>query len=174
MISEHPTWSIIDSSKLDDWIDCPRKYFFCHILGWRIDEPAHDLYFGNAWRIAREYQLIHGYDDVKGAFLAFMEFYRKEFPQETDEIYRPKDPEAVGLALVKFANERQSDLTENELLYTEISGTVPITEDGKVLHYRMDSIMRRMADEKIFSWDHKSTKKFSRQWRENFHLSIQN
>lgn len=177
MINSHPTWQIMDSSKLDTALDCRRQFFFQHILGWRVDKPNHDLYFGNAWHIAREYQLIHGYDDIKGAFLAFMDFYRKEFSQESDEIYRPKDPEAVGLALVKFANERQDDLRDNELLYTEISGTVPITEDGKVLHYRMDSVLRRKENDKIFSWDHKSATEKSmnyRGWEEKFYLSIQN
>ena len=81
---------------------------------------------------------------------------------------------AVGMALTKFANERGKDLEHNELLYTEISGTVPITEDGKVLHFRMDSVLRRKEDGKIFSWDHKSAKSFNRQWEEKFHLSVQN
>jgi len=174
MIEEHLTWQILDSSKLDTYLDCPRKYFYEYILGWRRDAPAHDLYFGNAWHIAREYQLIHGYGDVKGAYAAFLDFYRKEFPESTDEIYRPKDPMGVVFALTKFSKERQSDLVENELLYSEISGTVPIDEKGRVLHYRMDSVMRRKEDDKIFSWDHKSAKRFSRQWAEKFHLSIQN
>ena len=174
MISLHPATEIRDSSKLDTALDCKRLYFFQHILGWRIDKPNHDLYFGNAWHVAREFQLIHGYDDVQGAFMAFMDFYRKEFSEETDEIFRPKDPIAVGQALLKYSLERKGDLTENELLYTEISGSVPITEDGKVLYYRMDSVLRNKESGKIFSWDHKSAKRFSRQWEEKFYLSIQN
>jgi len=172
-IAEHPTWAIRDSSKLDVYLECPRKYFFEHILGWRIDKPAHDLYFGESWHKAREHQLIHGYGDVKGAYLAFIKHYRKEFDQETDELYQPKDPMAVGEALLKFANERGSDLVENELIQTETSGSVPVDED-RILYYRMDSVLRRKEDGKVFSWDHKSAKKFSRQWSEKFYLSIQN
>ena len=173
MIPEHPTHSILDSSKLDTYYDCPRKFFYEYILGWRVNRPNHDLYFGNAWHVAREYQLIHGYEDIKGAYTAFIEFYRKEFPQETDDMYRPKDPSGVGYALLKYAKERQSDLVDNELLYTEISGTVPIDQEGRILHYRMDSILRRRSDGKIFSLDHKSAKRFSRQWSEKFFLSVQ-
>ena len=174
ILPNQPTWKVIDSSKIDTWLDCHRQYFYTYILGWRVDKPSHDLYFGNAWHIAREHQLINGYDDVQGAYAAFMDFYREEFPEETDNIFRPKDPMAVVFALSQFAKQYKSDLSENELLYSEVSGTVPINMAGRVLHYRMDSVMRRKADEKIFSWDHKSAKSFSRTWAEKFHLSVQN
>ena len=170
---ERPTWKIKDSSKLEDYQECPRKFFFTHILGWKSESPAHDIYFGESWHKAREYQLIHGYDDVSGAYLAFINHYRLEFAPETDEIYCPKDPMAVAKALTKFADERQSDLIENELLLTETSGTVPVGEN-RFLHYRMDSVLKRKEDGKIFSWDHKSAKRFNRQWAEKFFLSIQN
>jgi len=178
-LQEKPEWSIIDSSKLTNFLECPRKYFYEHILGWRVDAPKHDAYFGESWHKAREYQLLNGYEDVKGAYDAFIEYYRKEFDEDTDELYRPKDPTAALHGLMRLAEERSNDLEENEVVtidgkkMTEISGTVPIS-DNKVIHYRMDSIMRRKEDGKIFSWDHKTTKRFSRQWRENFHLSIQN
>lgn len=175
MITEQPTWSIKDSSKLSDWLDCPRMYFFKHMLGWQVDRPNHDTYFGECWHRAREHQLLHGYEDVEGAYLAFINHYRKEFPPETDDLYRPKDPIAVGMALQKFAEERPNDLVDNEALFTEISGTVPVDEKGRVLHYRMDSILKRY-DDKIFSWDHKSASEKSmnyRYWAEDFFLSIQ-
>jgi hypothetical protein len=173
IIEEQPTWQIIDSSKLDTYLDCPRKYFFEHMLGWRVDRPAHDLWFGESWHRAREYQLLNGYFEIQGAFDTFMNYYRQEFDPETDELYTPKDPMGVLNALIKFSEERQKDLIENEVLFTEISGTVPIAAD-RVIHYRMDTIMRRKEDGKIFSWDHKSAKRFSRQWSEKFHLSVQN
>jgi len=173
MLTENPVWNIRDSSKLDVFIECNRKYFFEHILGWQPEAPRHDLYFGDSWHRAREYQLLHGYSEFDGAYNAFMEHYRKEFDPETDEMYRPKDPANVLSALIKFAEERQSDMEENEVLLTETSGTVPVDEK-RVLHYRMDSVLRRREDGKIFSWDHKSTKRFSRQWEESFFLSIQN
>ena len=172
-LPEQPTWKIRDSSKLDTYQECPRKYFFEHILGWRSESPAHDLYFGESWHKAREWQLIRGYEDIEGAYTAFISYYRLKFPPETDELYCPKDPMAVGFALNKFRDERMSDLTENELLLTETSGTVPVAEN-RFLHYRMDSVLREKEEGRVFSWDHKSAKKFSRQWSEKFFLSIQN
>ena len=173
LINSHLTHEILDSSKIKTFNDCNRQFFYEYILGWRLDRPNHDLYFGNAWHIAREHQLIHGYEDVAGAYTAFINFYRKEFPVETDELYQPKDPMGVAVALNKFADQRRSDLIENELLYTEISGTVPINEKGRVLHYRMDSILRNKESGKIFSWDHKSAKQFGRMWEDDFALSVQ-
>jgi hypothetical protein len=173
-IPEHPTWHILDSSKLST--DCWRKLFYEYILGWRPDTPEHHLYFGNAWHIAREHQLLHGYDDVQGAYAAFIDYYRQRFSESTDDLFRPKDPMAVALALTKFAQERSRDLIDNKLLYTEISGTVPIDEK-RVLHYRMDSVLERCEDGRIFSWDHKSATEKSMNypwWEKNFFLGLQN
>jgi len=179
---ERPTWSIRDSSKLDDYIACHRKYFYAHVLGWRMDIPAHDLHFGTCWHLAREHQLLYGYDDIEGAYAKFLAEYRKVFDPDTDAIYIPKTPTAVLHALMKFAEERSRDLVDSEVVeidgvkLTELSGTVPV-DDNRVLYYRMDSVLRRLEDGKVFSWDHKTTSgKYinSRQWSEQFHLGIQN
>lgn len=177
MIPEHPTWQIVDSSKLDEFERCRRRFFYRYILGWVPDRPNHDLYFGQAWHIAREYMLIHGYDKILQAYDAFEEFYRKEFPADTDVIYRPKDPMGVLTALSKYEDEPETrrDLIDNKILLTETAGTVPINNRGRVLYYRMDSVVQRNEDGKIFSWDHKSRRgTFNRQWSEKFFLSIQN
>lgn len=174
-LKPHPTWTIVDSSKLSTFSDCNRRYFYEYILGWRPDRPEHALHFGNAWHLAREHQLLHGYEDVQGAYFKFLDFYRERFPESTDDMFRPKDPTAVMLALTKFADERKNDLVENNLLYTEISGTVPI-DHKRVLHYRMDSVLEN-SDGKIFSWDHKSATEKSMNypwWANNFFLSFQN
>ena len=175
-LPENPTWSIIDSSKLNCAQDCWRQFFYQYILGWRKDSPEHDLYFGNAWHHAREHQMIHGYEDVEGAYMKFIKFYRLKFPESTDDLFRPKDPMGVAMALTKFATERQRDLEDNKLLYTEISGTVPIDEK-RYLHYRMDSVLQDNDNGKIFSWDHKSATEKSMNfpwWDLNFFLGLQN
>ncbi len=181
-IQSHPSWDIRDSSKLDDWLACKRMFFYSHILGWRPDFPNHDLHFGQSFHIGREHQLVHGYNDFQGAYNAFLKHYREVFDPETDEIYKPKTPTAVLHAYMKFAEERPRDLIDNEVVIldgqkmVEISGTVPVDEK-RVLHYRMDSIMRRKEDGMIFSWDHKSTsEKYMalRAWAEQFHLGLQN
>mgnify|MGYP006921389548 CR=1 FL=1 len=181
-IAEHPSWAIKDSSKLDDYLRCPRYYFYHYLLGWTLDMPAHDLIFGDAYHHAREHQLLFGYDDIEGAFESFMAVYRKEFSQETDAIYLPKTPAAVLQALVNFSQLYGQDLRENKVVIldgkkmTEIGGTVPVDEN-RVLHYRMDSIMERVEDGMIFSWDHKTTSGkwiHDHRWDNELFLGIQN
>lgn len=181
-IKEHPTWHIKDSSKLDTFMRCKRRYFYEYLLGWRLNYPNHDLYFGQAWHLAREYQLLHGYDDIEGAYNEFITYYREQFAPEDDEINKPKTPVAVLHALMKFNEERQGDLTENEVVeidgtkMTEVSGTVPVDEN-RILYYRMDSVMRRKEDGMIFSMDHKTTSgkwiHYTKYDQEHF-LSLQN
>jgi len=182
MLEYHPSWDIKDSSKLDDYLRCHRYYFYRYILGWTLDMPAHDLHFGESYHKAREHQLRHGYEDVSGAMEAFLTCYRKYFDQETDSLYTPKTPTAVLNALIKFADERRDDLILNKVIeldgekMLEISGKVPV-DDKRFLHYRMDSIMERIEDGRIFSWDHKTTSEkyiIGRQWTDQFFLSIQN
>jgi hypothetical protein len=182
LLTPHNTWTIYDSSKLSDYAACPRKYFYSYILGWKLDQPAHDLFFGECWHCAREYQLLNGYEDYFAAYDVFESKYRTQFDPSTDELYSPKTPEAVLIALQKFAVERANDLVENKLVYldgqpmTEVAGTVPISENRK-LHYRLDSIMFNHERAKYFSWDHKTTKEKSfsyDSWSNQFFLGIQN
>lgn len=173
-IPKHPSWDIIDPSKLTDFQDCPRLFFYSHLLGWRVDAPAQDLTFGTAWHEAMEYLLLNGYEDTKGAYDAFVKCYRKDFDPSTDEIYPAKNPTTAALALGNYAGRYRRDLVENEVLFTEISGTVPIDDQGRNLYFRMDSILRNKEKGYYFSWDHKTKGgPFSRIWEDNFFLSLQ-
>jgi len=181
-IPYHPTHEIKDPSKLDTWVRCKRWYLFEYLLGWRMDMPTQDLHFGESWHHGREYQLLNGYEDFSGAYLAFEDCYRKHFPQDTDHLYIPKTPASALLGYVTFAREYRNDLRDNEVVeldgikMTEISGKVPVDEK-RFLYYRMDSIIRRKEDGKIFSWDHKTTSEKwinNRVWSDGFYLGIQN
>lgn len=177
-----PTWDIKDSSKLDAFQRCARYYFFRYILGWSPDIPSHDLYFGEAWHRAMEVMLLLGYNAVAEAYEAFEAHLRQFIAQEDDAIFRPKEPAAVLNALLKLSAEYSQDLVENEVVeldgekMTEIAGTVPVDE-SRVLHYRLDDIMRHIETGKIFSWDFKTTSEkyiVGRMWADQFNLSIQN
>lgn len=171
-VKEHHTWKIIDSSKLVTMSTCWRKDFYENILGWRSELPNHDAYFGEAWHHAREFMLLNGYANIQEAYNTFVNFYRQEYSKDTDELYRPKDPNGALNAIINFATNYPRDLYDNELLFTEISGSVPI-DQNRVIYFRMDSVLRSKSSGKVFSWDHKTTKKFSRAWEDQFALSWQ-
>lgn len=171
-IEPHPTWDFKDPSKMSTFLTCKRKFFYEYLLGWRHEIQSHDAYFGEAWHKAREHMLLHGYDDTLGAYEAFEQHYRLEYDEESDDMHRPKTPEGVLMALMEFPKVYNHDLDDNRVHYTEISGTVPVDEK-RVMHFRMDSVLERVSDGMIWSMDHKTTKRFSRQWEDYFFLSLQ-
>jgi hypothetical protein len=171
MIQPHDSWKIIDSTKLNSFLECPRSYFFEYILGWRSEAPNLHLEFGKAWHLAMEHLINNGYenDSISAAYKLFFEHYRQFFPELMDEVNAPKNPANALKALVQYCEEYKEDRFVP--IYTEIAGTVPV-DDGKVLHFRMDSILEAQ-DKMIFSREHKTGSQLSRQWTDQWSLAIQ-
>lgn len=162
-IPEHETWKIIDSSKITDSYECMRKYFFMHMLGWRSTRPNNHLVFGDAIHASMEYLLLNGYgvEQVVDAEELFYAIYRKDFPEETDELFTPKTPFRAVKMLSEYVQKYESDLQEFDVLYTEIAGTVAL-DDTTTVAFRMDSICK---GEKYFSLEHKTRQgPFNNQW----------
>jgi len=88
IIEPSHTWDIIDSSKLSTFMECPRKYFYEYVLGWRPSMPNVHLTFGTAWHAAVERLLIEGYsqEHVEEAKFIFLQYYRRDLPEEADRI----------------------------------------------------------------------------------------
>jgi len=171
MIQPHDSWKIIDSTKLNSFIKCPRSYFYEYILGWRSEAPNIHLEFGKAWHLAMEHLINNDYenDSISAAYKKFFEHYRKFFPELMDEANAPKNPANALKALVQYCEEYKEDRFTP--IYTEIAGTVPV-DDGKVLHFRMDSVLESQ-DKMIFSREHKTGSQLSRQWTDQWALAIQ-
>ncbi len=167
-----PAVKVVDSSKINDFLDCPRMFFFRHILGWETDRVNNHLVFGSAWHEAMEHLLLNGYDDdsMMQAYDKFLTYYRAELPSETDELFEPKTPANALKALAQYCANYQSDRFET--LYTEIGGRISI--DGeRSLAFKMDSICRD-ENGRIFSLEHKTKKNsFSRVWIDDWALSVQ-
>jgi hypothetical protein len=135
---------------------CPRYYFYSHILGWKGEEPNHDLVFGQAWHAAMQYLAIHGYsdEDVTEAFDKFLDVYRPYFSVETDELYRAKNPTNTLKALGRYVEQYASDREDFDVLYTEIGGTVSLDYDRSIA-FRQDTICE--GERGVFSLEHKTT-----------------
>lgn len=164
--------TVIDASKIKDFLSCPRMFFYRHVLGWEVDRPNNHLAFGSAWHEAMEHLLLNGYDDnsIMTAFDKFLACYREQFPEETDELFAPKTPMNALRALQAYAEAWHND--DFKTLHTEIGGQISI--DGKrSLAFRMDSVCEH-PDGSLFSLEHKTKGgAFTRVWIDQWPLSIQ-
>jgi CRISPR/Cas system-associated exonuclease Cas4 (RecB family) len=61
-MQEHETWQVLDATKLQTYMRCPRKFFFNYVLGWKSEIPSNHLVFGSAWHMAMEVLLDKGYN----------------------------------------------------------------------------------------------------------------
>ena len=173
IIPRDKTWDIQDASKTQCYLECPRKYFYNYVLGWQSDSPNNHLVFGSAWHEAMEHLLLNGYDQnsILGAYDLFLEYYRNVFPESTDELFGAKTPERALHALIEYAQKYHNDLGDFDVLYTEVAGSVPLTED-RVLHFRQDAICK--GSQGYFSLEHKTAgSSISRAWMQQWPLSIQ-
>jgi hypothetical protein len=169
---EHPSWFVLDSSKIEDYIKCPRYFFYHHILGWRKEEESKDLIFGEAWHLAQEMLLKKGYnqDAINEGYLLAEACYREAFPNPETDIQRiPKVPAAIFAALPKYIEQYKDD--DEEVLHTEITGSVPIASN-KILRFKMDSVLFD-KNKGHLSRDHKTGSQNSSTWREGFKMKFQ-
>ena len=171
--NEHPSWNVIDSTKLKAYIECPRKYFYEYVIGWAPDTPAHALWFGSAVHTALEYMLRHkprhGYDpDISVPYELFLKAYREKFPADTDDTYYPKNPDNVVRMLEQYVNTYVVDSFKVEEV--EISGSVSIGEKREIF-FRLDAIIGEEGVRNIL--EHKTSAWSIPLWTNSMHMSIQ-
>lgn len=178
-IPSSPLWDIYDSTKIQEYMDCPRQFFYKRILGWTRETPfANDLQFGKAWHKAMEILYKGGYGDenVQRAYEeGFLPTYREIFPPDSDVLFDPKTPDNALLALSAYcvypANVRDFDLFD--IIKTEIAGMVLIDEQTKIV-YKIDLLARRKDNGKYLGFEHKTKKNsFSRTWTDQWIESVQ-
>lgn len=167
IVNQH---KIYDSTKIQQFLDCPRAYFYEYVLGWRPEAPNVHLEFGKAWHLAMEYLLLHGYSptSVYEAWVLLEAHYRKYFTPEMDGANAPKNPGNALGALAEYVKYYRED--KHKTLYTEIAGTISINDEDH-LHFRMDSILE--TDFGIKSREHKTGSQLSRQWTDQWRNSVQ-
>ena len=150
----HETWSVIDSTKLKDFIKCPRCYFFRHVLGWKTDAPSYHLEAGIAWHLGMEH-LLRGLqregnykEALLSAMLATSTYYDKALPEGVEGA---KSKDNLLRALEQYAERYKED--SFKVLAVEVCGTVTVT-DTKQMHFRIDAIIEDAFG--IWVWDHKT------------------
>lgn len=141
-IEPHDSWWVVDSSKMQDYLRCPRYYFFRHIVGWEEDKSRIHLEFGTAMHKAVEHLLLNGTsaEAIREAFLIFYVHYREHFPEDRDDKNFPKNPVTFAAAIVDYSLRLETE--SYKVVLTETSGAVPISLDPpRSIHFKLDSIL---------------------------------
>jgi len=179
-IPYHSTFDVDDSTKLQTFKVCQRKYFLEYVLGWRPEEPNVHLVFGQAWHEAMEILALSlkfgdGYtnDVVEAAWGRLTEVYREQFPPYMDEVNAPKNPGNALIALTEYSEQYKHD--DFDVLYTEVAGTAPLKiEDGEVtrkIHFKVDTIID--DEDGFWSLEHKTSSRKSQSWIDQWSLKTQ-
>lgn len=174
-IPYNPTWNIIDSTKYNCFISCPRKFFYEYVLGWR--RASNHLTFGKAWHEGMEV-LTNARNKTDNAVIGeaykrFLKSYREVYTESEDEDYWPKTPLRALYSYICYAEKYNYDKMEvkvaNGKPLTEIAGSVYLT-DEHLMHFRMDGICD--SDRGIRGLEHK-TGTSTYMWSEQWQLSMQ-
>lgn len=174
IIPKHKTWHIIDSSKLQSLSRCQRKVFFRSILGWETENPSIHLVHGEAWHRGMEYILLNAYDEesVNNAMQLYLAYYREFFSETMDSVNDPKTPGNAYTAYMSYIDQYRETDAKNEVLFTEVAGSVSIGKDRKI-HFRLDSIIQNNTYHKKESLEHKTGSRNSAAWRDQWIQKIQ-
>ena len=164
--------TILDSTKCKTYQQCPRLYFFSHILGWKAEHATihNHLIFGQALHKAMESLMHYGYtkEAVHIGMLEFEKIYRKDFPPVTDAQHYPKVPARATDALMAYIQKYKED--NFSVLHTEKAGIIYVREDRE-LHFKMDLIAKNKDG--IFFNDYKTASRLTPSWMNQWTLSTQ-
>lgn len=183
-----PSVYVLDSSKLQDYLTCPRQFFYRHVLGWRPSGAQFDLVFGEAIHAALEQLYTYGFGAPFGpdhtkkvqrlAYTAFLDVYRQSFGDETDDDHPAKNPYSAAEAIESYCAEYHNEFNKYKVLElegnkcVEVSGFVPITADQK-LFFRQDVILVERSTDRIFTLEHKTASRGGHTWQSQWALSLQ-
>jgi len=178
----HPVHSVMDGSKIKRLMDCPRSFFFEHILGWQTEETNIHLIFGSAIHAALEVMYTLGEWHEGTALVKAMEAFTKVYTEETskDEFFEPsevKNPDQAMRLLISYAATYAADMNKYETLYTEVGGVVPITEDhSRLIAFNIDQVFKHLTGPKagkIGYKEYKTTGRNTAAWRDAWSYAFQ-
>ena len=177
------TFNILDSSKISTFMRCRRKFLFEYILGLRSIYPNRHLIYGTAIHLALESILLESADTINdmhkcnqailNAYNLALDLYRESFPNpEDDEFRKPKSPEYIIPSLLAYIDLYRDEWETEELIATELHGTVPIDEAGIMVTYRNDAIRRNRAGQ-LYVLEHKTGSQAGSAWYDQWLLAVQ-
>jgi len=178
MLQEHPTWKVIDSSKVQAYLECPRMYFYRYILGWQSAMKIHnDKEFGRAWHKGMAYLAEHNHEysneNILGAYNEFLEDYRKDFSEEEDSMFAKKNAQRALQAYISYADRWPDDSKMFETIYVEVAGSVSIHPELPPLYFRIDTVARLRNNNKVIILERKTGTNPGESWSNQWMLKTQ-
>lgn len=179
MITPQPTWSIYDSSKIQAYMDCPRRYFYEYILGFRTEGFNIHLIFGEALHLALEHieRNKAAYAHGKLALLlaeSYLIFYNKfrahVSPEQELEASKVKTCDTAARILKQYIDSTANN--PETCLDTEIAGQVYINETDAIA-YRVDYLGTKNLTNTKFVRDHKTASYMGKTWVDAWDTSFQ-
>lgn len=165
------SWNLLDSSKVQDYQTCPRKFFFRHVLGWKQEGSNHDLVFGEAFHLLMGELYRSRFQRLEEAYGLFLKKYREHFDADTDQEHSPKNPERVVAALQKYIEFYARKDMELEPIRVEMFGTVPISTEQEIA-FRIDLIAKD-SNGLLIPFEHKTSKWNITDWASQWMMKFQ-
>ena len=164
---------VIDSSMLNDYVNCPSYFYLRHILGQlkKIFNPDRQapLDWGTVWHRVME---VYSKTRDSTAALVQLEPWPSTVMAETDKHGRSK----ARMAEIFFDYVEQfgeADALEFDILREEQYFDVYDEEVGLRWCGRIDGIRRRKRNRKVVVWDHKGTSKMGADYFDQYEHSFQ-
>lgn len=170
--------NMMDSTKLQAYISCPRKFFYEYVLAWRPETMSNHLIFGQAWHEALEYLFKFGItvENIPPAYEKFLELYRKSFPESTDSWFGGKTPDNALKGLIEYCKCHPEDTYKWQVLATEVTDSISLETPYDKSYYltvKLDAILFDKKKEKIIIMEHKTGSAAGEWWSRQWHLSLQ-
>lgn len=172
---------IIDATKIQAYLTCPRAFFYEYCLGWRPDTPSYHLTFGQAWHTALEYIYNHSADPIDAvpeAFCRFLGIFEGGGLAEVEKSLKGKNRQNAGVALVNYVKTYNSDFYLYDVLATEITDTVEVSDvveipGGLFLTVKLDAILQSRETGNLVILEHKTASQKTAFWEKQWETSIQ-
>ncbi|HEX6826445.1 MAG TPA: PD-(D/E)XK nuclease family protein [Nitrospiraceae bacterium] len=181
--------TFMDNTKVSAYKDCPRKYFYRHVMHWRGEGVAAPLLFGGAWHSAMDvvWKELPNKPLEEVALNAVDAFAVKweaesgmsaqlDFDQQT--ALAPRTPMIAAEMLSHYVYQRQKMILSCELIAAEQPFAVPMPNiDHGWYVGRLDKAIRWQGETIVI--EHKTTAlyrkdgPFQYDWLEGWHMDAQ-
>lgn len=166
-------YRLYDNTRVSAFKQCPRKFFYRHIMHWTTDGSfAPELAFGAAWHSAQEVMWPGMIDKVRkdelimNSYMAFLATWKEEGGPDPDEIdyeleksLSPRTPGNALEMIAAYIDTRYKAIQsgEYELISVERPFIVPLDPNDDSLFYigKIDKVVKR--GDKYYAIEHKTT-----------------